>query len=361
MKIKNLELLNFRNYSSLKIDFDEKLNLIYGNNGEGKTNIVEAIFLLAYTKSFRTSNDKYMIKFKEQLLRVSGNIIKNNMKDNYAIIIDSDGKTVKINNDVCKRLSDYISKINVILFSRDDLNLIKDSPNTRRKNINIDISGFNNLYLKKLTIYNKLLKQRNTYLKSLYMNGNLPKDYLNILTNNLVKVGKEIYNIRMDYINNINTYLQGKYISISGNNLLKLNYISEFKESEEKILQKYRSIYSKELQFGKTLLGIHHDDYVFELNEMNIKNFGSEGQQKNAIIAYKLALIEYLKTINIKPIFILDDMFSELDMNKINNIFNLLDTDLQVFITTTEIDNIQTEILNNSKKIHIDNGTIEVI
>lgn len=361
MKFKNLVLLNFRNYDSLNIEFDDKLNLIYGNNGEGKTNIVEAMFLLAYTKSFRTNNDKYMIKFNKENLKVAATIENGNLNNNYMITINDEKKCAFINKTLYKRLSDYISKINIVLFSRNDLNLIKESPNIRRKNINIDISGFNNQYLKRITIYNKLIKQRNSYLKSLYLNGNLSKDYLNILTNNLIDEGIYIYNIRKDYIDKINTYLNDFYQRITNENAnLNIKYNSEFIESKTKLLTKFNQNYSKELTFNKTLYGIHHDDFIFYLNGKNIKDFGSEGQQKNAIIAYKLSLIEYLKSMSINPIFILDDMFSELDNNKINNILNIINNDLQIFITTTEIDNINKNIKDNAKKIRIINGTVEV-
>ncbi len=361
MKFKNLVLLNFRNYDSLNIEFDDKLNLIYGNNGEGKTNIVEALFLLAYTKSFRTNNDKYMIKFDRENLKVAATVENGNLNNNYMITINDEKKCVFMNKTLYKRLSDYISKINIVLFSRNDLNLIKESPNIRRKNINIDISGFNNQYLKRITIYNKIIKQRNSYLKSLYLNGNLSKDYLNILTNNLIDEGMYIYNVRKEYIDKINSYLNNFYQKITNENAnLVIKYNSEFSESKTKLLTKFNQSYSKELTFNKTLYGIHHDDFVFYLNNKNIKDFGSEGQQKNAIIAYKLSLIEYLKSMNISPVFILDDMFSELDNNKINNILNIIINDLQIFITTTEIDNINENIKNNAKKIRINNGTIEV-
>lgn len=362
MKLINLELLNFRNYEKIKLEFNSKFNLIYGNNGGGKTNIVEAIYLLAYTKSFRTTNDKHMIKFDKQLLKVSGDVLDNNFTNHYSIVINDEGKKVKINETNYNRLSDYISKINIILFCRDDLDLIKESPLVRRKNINMDISGFNNYYLKKLNLYNKVLKQRNSYLKSLYLNNNLPKDYLDILTSNLVKVGKEIYLLRKEFIDNINKYLNtnfNKIVNISSN--LELKYVSDFSLKEEDILKKYRTNYGKEMQFGKTLFGIHHDDFNFYLDNKIIKYYGSEGQQKNAIIAYKLSLIDLLNDINIKPIFILDDMFSELDNEKIDNILNLLDLDLQIFITTTDISNVSDNIKNNANEIHVDNAKVEVI
>ncbi|MBO4245675.1 MAG: DNA replication/repair protein RecF [Bacilli bacterium] len=361
MKFKNLELLNFRNYDNLKLNFDDHLNLIYGNNGEGKTNIVEALFLLAYTKSFRTNNDKNLIMFDQDNLRVKASVLNDKFLNNYMITINKEEKKVFINETNYKRLSDYISKINIVLFNRNDLNLIKESPNIRRKNINIDISGFNNTYLKQITIYNKIIKQRNSYLKLLYLNGNMSKDYLDILTNKLIDTGINIYNIRKDYINKINESINKYYNLITNDeSSLTIKYTSEFSESKTKLMTKIKQSLSKELILNKTLYGIHHDDFVFYLNGKNIKEFGSEGQQKNAIISYKLAIINYLKNMNINPIFILDDMFSELDNEKINNILKLIDNDLQIFITTTEIDNINNNIKDNAKKIRIHNGTVEV-
>lgn len=359
MKIKYLELLNFRNYEKIKLEFSNNINLIYGNNGSGKTNIVEAIYLLAYTKSFRTNTDKYMIKMDKNLLKVTG-LIENDYSNKHIIVINDDGKKVKINDTNYNRLSDYISKMNLILFCRDDLDLIKSSPNFRRKSINIDISGYENRYLKLLNDYNKFLKQRNSYLKSLYLNNNMSRDYLEILTNNLIHLGKKIYNFRKSFIENINKYISIYYLKIMNIEGLNIEYVSDFKYSENDICKKMKSNLSRELTFGKTLTGIHHDDILFKINKIDIKNFGSEGQQKNAIIAYKMALIKYLSELNIKPIFILDDMFSELDNEKINNILKLLNNNLQIFITTTEINNISEAIINKAYKIKVDNGKIEV-
>ena len=167
MKITSLKLLNFRNFSKLELNFSASKNLIIGNNGEGKTNIVEAIFVLALTKSFRTNDDNYLIKSGSNLYKIEG-IIKSNFINNYKIIYQEKNKIVKINNNKINKFSDYISNINVILFSINDLKLIKDTPNTRRKLINLEISQLNNDYVKYLNYYNKLLKQRNSYLKTLY-------------------------------------------------------------------------------------------------------------------------------------------------------------------------------------------------
>ena len=206
MKIANLKLKNFRNYQNLELDFSSYKNIIIGNNGIGKTNIVEAIYYLSLTKSFRTNNDEVLIKDNEDFAVIEANII-DNISNNYKIVINKVGKNIRIDNNPITSIGDYISKINVILFNQEDLKLIKDNPSTHRKLINMELSEFNNEYLKLLSLYNKVLKQRNTYLKSMYFNGNIPHDYLEILTSKLIEIGLKIYNIRKDYIDEINDYL----------------------------------------------------------------------------------------------------------------------------------------------------------
>ena len=169
MKIVNLKLINFRNYENLEVNFDPSLNIIYGKNGEGKTNLVEAIYTLALTRSFRNINDYKLIRDTETIAKVEGNI-SNKMTDNYKVIISKDGKKVKVNNNKIQKISDYISKIPLVLFHPDDLRFIKDTPSIRRKSLNISISEINPEYLRILNYYNKVLKQRNAYLKEMMLN-----------------------------------------------------------------------------------------------------------------------------------------------------------------------------------------------
>ena len=362
MQITYLKLLNFRSYERLELEFSKNTNLIYGKNGLGKTNLVEAIYVLSLTKSFRGSNDKILINNNKNLTKITGNI-EDNINHSYQLIISNEGKKAKIDSNVCKRLSDYISKINVILFNPDDLKFIKESPGIRRNSLNIDISSFDNDYLIMLSNYNKLLKQRNAYLKTMYVNSNKSLEYLDILTNKLIDYGILIYEKRKDFINNINKYIDIIYQKISGSNNLRLDYVSSFNGlDKEKIIAKYKQNMEKDMLFGTTQMGIHHDDMIFYLNDKRIKDFGSEGQQKNAIIAYKLAEIELFKELKRKnPILILDDLFSELDKEKINNILNLLDDNIQTFITTTDIDKVSNIIKDKSRIFEIDNDGVKEV
>ena len=199
MQIHQLKIVNFRNYDKLQVVFSHKCNLIFGNNVIGKTNLVEAIYVLALTKSFRGTLDKVLIKNGKESTKIEASI-KNNIINNYQLMISNDGKKVKINNNNISKLSDYISKISVILFNPDDLRFIKDTPSIRRKNLNVDISQLNNIYLKLLNNYNKLLKQRNLYLKSMNINSNTDSDYLDVITDKLIEIGIKIYQYIKEFI-----------------------------------------------------------------------------------------------------------------------------------------------------------------
>src|SRR5699024_9659603 len=187
MEISSLKLLNFRNYETLELKFSNKVNLIYGKNGMGKTNIIEAIYMLGLTKTFRSNNDDIVIKKGKNIAKMEG-MIKNTIFHNYKIIISNAGKIIKIDNNKIAKVSDYITKVNIILFNPDDLKLIKDTPSIRRKMLNIEISGINSDYLVLLTTYNKVLKQRNAYLKALSKKNNYDLSFLNILTEQLVDI-----------------------------------------------------------------------------------------------------------------------------------------------------------------------------
>lgn len=360
MKILNLKLLNFRNYEKLSLDFDPKKNLIIGKNGMGKTNIVEAIYVLAFTKSFRGTKENVIIRYNTDLTRVEGTV-EEKYKNDYKVIVKENDKTVKINNNKIDKLSDYLSKINIVLFTSNDLLLIKDTPSVRRKLINIELSQFSNDYLKVLTLYNKVLKQRNLYLKTLYLNGAAPISYLDILTEQLVDLGLKLYDYRNNFMKDINVYISNNYEKISGKSGLILKYDSCYHEkNREELLKVYKDEEKRDIILGKTNFGIHKDDYIFYLNDCNLKDYGSEGEQKNAIISLKMAEIEiFRKEKNVTPILILDDLFSELDEEKINNIMLFIDNDIQTFITTTELDKVNDELKKESRIFYVENGNVK--
>ena len=358
MKITNLKLVNYRNYDQININFSNNINIIYGNNGTGKSNLIEAIYLLSLTKSFRTLDDKNLIKNNTNTALVKG-IIDNKV---YFIELSNSLKKVFIDNKKINRISDYISKVNIILFNPLDTKILTDSPNARRKMLNIEISQINKEYVNLLSTYNRILKHRNAYLKQLYLNGNASIDYLNILTTKLIDLGINIYNIRKEYIEQINNNLTNIYKEIFDYGELKIKYMSTFNKDKEELLQIFQKNYKKEITYGKTIFGIHHDDIHFILDGNNIKEYGSIGQQKNSIISFKLAELPLIKEKNgTYPILILDDLFSELDNKKINNIIKMLNKEVQTFITSTDIDRVNKDLLNDSYIFYINNGKIERI
>lgn len=354
MKISNLKLYNFRNYETLSLDFSKKQNIIIGENGSGKTNIVEAIYVLAITKSFRGSLDRVLIKNGKSNMFIEG-VVRDKINHNYKINLSEEGKVVKIDNNKIAKLSNYISKINVVLFTPEDTNVIKDSPTSRRNMVNIEITQLENGYLHLLNEYNKVLKQRNAFLKLMYVNKLASPDYLWILTEKMIDLGLQISKYRAKFIEDINKYYDKINVDITRKKGLKVTYTSSYKnKTKDELMAKYKQYLDKDIIIGKTNIGVHHDDFVFSFEGRNLKDYGSEGEQKNAIVCFKLAEIElFIKDKCIYPILILDDLFSCLDAKKINNILKKLNKNLQIFITTTDLKNINTKILNNCTVFNI--------
>ena len=256
MKIINLKLYNFRNYDSLNLEFSSKQNIIIGQNGSGKTNIVEAIYVLAITRSFRGSLDKVLIKNGKDVMSVEGSV-KDKITHNYKLTLSDNGKIVKIDNNKIPKLSNYISKINVVLFTPEDINIIKGTPSNRRNMLNIEISQLNNEYLHILNEYNKVLKQRNAFLKLMYVNNLASPDYLWILTEKLIDLGIKLSKMRNDFINNINKYYDDINYKITKNKGLKVLYVSSYKnKTKDELMEKYKYYLDRDLSIGKTSIGI---------------------------------------------------------------------------------------------------------
>lgn len=361
MKILSLKLKNFRNYDNLNLNFSNYKNIIIGDNGLGKTNIVEAIYYLALTKSFRTLKQDVLIKEGEEYAVIEATVL-NKIKNRYKLVITSDSKNIKIDNQQVSKISDYVSKINVVLFNREDMKLIKDNPSVHRKLINMDLSGFNNQYLKKLSLYNKILKQRNSYLKIMKTKNMNYNDYLSVLTDKLIDVGLEINCFRANYIYEINNYLNNYFNKSVKKGNLYLKYSSMYNDKlKEKLVMEYKKLFNRDLNYGMTHIGIHLDDYIFEIDGRVAKDFLSEGEQKSAVIAFKLSEVKYcINKMGSNPILILDDMFSELDEKKINRIIGSFNKNFQIFVTTTDIKYLNKKLLTDCTIIKLSDKKVEV-
>lgn len=360
MKITNLKLINFRNYDNLNLNFSENKNIIIGNNGLGKTNIIEAIYYLSLTKSFRCNDDEYLIKEGSSFAVIEGSI-KDNFLNTYKIVITPKKKNIKIDNTTVTKISEYISKINIVLFTSEDMKLIKDNPSIHRKLINMELSNFDNNYLKYLSMYNKVLKQRNMYLKQLMINSSIPKSYLDVITDKLIDLGIKINEIRLNYINEINEYISNIFYKSVKKEHLKINYISSFNnKTKENIIKEYKKSEDRDINYGQTHIGIHLDDFIFEIENKEAKNYLSEGEQKNAIISYKLSEIKYcINHLKKVPILMLDDLFSELDSKKINSLIGNFKKNYQIIITTTDIKTVNPKLLTECKVIKITSKKVE--
>ncbi|MDD3995907.1 MAG: DNA replication/repair protein RecF [Bacilli bacterium] len=365
MILKELELKNFRNYDDLKLSFSNNVNIFYGNNAEGKTNILESIYFLAITKSHRTNIDKSLLKNDKLFSKIKGIVESNNNVNKFEILINSKGKSVKINNQTIKKISNYISKFNVIMFYPNDMELIKGNPSIRRKYLNIEIGQVNNKYLSLLNEYNILIKNRNEYIKNKLFKE-IDLNYISTIDEQISKKGAQIIIIRNQYINKININTKNIYNNIFGNGELIIKYKTNIEidnyelENIEKIFyNKLKNNIKRDNFLGMTYYGPHRDDLTFYIDDIEVKEQSSQGQQRIIVICMKLGEIEIIKE-NTKeyPILLLDDIFSELDENKKNNILKYLKKENQTFITTTDINKISSNLLKNGNIYLIKNQNI---
>lgn len=351
---------NYRNYDELILDFNDNLNIIIGDNAQGKTNLLESIYVLAVTKSFLSINDKNLIMFDSRYSLVKGSLNNNTSFDELEVLISEAGKIVKINKKEIKKLSDYISKLNVIIFSSDSIRIFKDSPMSRRKYFNIQISQINKIYLSNLSNYNLLLRQRNEFLKIIDIHKKNDMDYLDVLDEKYINLSLNIYDYRKKYIDLVNKYIDNIFYSITGIKELKLVYSSNIDGFDKDLFKdKLRSNLNREIQYKSTFLGPNRDDYFFELGGKNLSLYGSQGQIRSAVLALKLAEVKlFTDVLSDSPILLLDDIFSELDITKRNNIVKYLSNEVQTIVTTTDIENIEEKIRKKANVYKIKNGKI---
>ena len=364
MKLISIKLKNFRNYDSIDLNFNDKLNIIIGNNAQGKTNILEAIYYLSITKSFLSVNDKNCIKFSEVFSRIDSQIIySNNIKNKLTVIINENGKKLLLNDNEIKKHSDFIGILKIIIYNPDNIKLIKDAPVNRRKFLNIEISQLYSKYINLLNEFNIILKQRNEYLKCIKI-GNNNKIYFEILNEKYVNLSCDIYKYRIQFIDKINKYIGKIYKKISGYSGLYIDYIPNIEVDNIDLLKnnlkdKLNKNYEREILYGNTLIGPHRDDFNFNINNNNLLLYGSQGQLKLAVLALKLAEIDVFYEVSGEyPILLLDDLFSELDVNKRNKVIKYLNKDIQIFVTTTDLNDIDKNILKQSKIFKIRNGNL---
>ena len=368
MYIQSLKLKNFRNYESLELDFNKGINIIYGKNAQGKTNLLESIYVLGITKSHRASIDNYLIKDGKINLNIKGVIRKNKFPIDMEFSL-SNSKELKIDKEKIGKVSDYISKMNIIIFYPEDLEIIKGSPSIRRKFLNLELSQLYSGYYTLLNDYNRLLKMRNDYLKKISLSDNYDKNYLSILNSYFIDKGIMICKMRSKFIKLLNEKSREIFKTITGLDGFHIVYNSNIDinlENKELIKKEYEfkldKMFKSEIKFRASLVGPHRDDFEFYLNDNNLKQYGSQGQQRIAVLSIKLAEISIFKEYTgTTPILLLDDIFSELDTKKKNNLLKYIKNSIQTIITTTDLATINKRVIEKAKLIEIEDGKIKKI
>ncbi|MGM0471164.1 MAG: DNA replication/repair protein RecF [Bacillota bacterium] len=349
MYLTNLFLKNFRNYTELDLELNRNLNIFIGNNAQGKTNILEAIYLLSTGNSHRTNVTSEMIKWEEDGFYLQSNLAKNDQHFEIKFKFKGRSKEIKINDNQLQKLDDLLGYINAVIFSPEDLKLVKGSPSKRRKFINLEISQINSYYHHNLQEYRQILKQRNNLLKEI-RDGQSAVDMLEVWDPQLIELGSKIIAKRLKALEKLGILARLKHRKITdGLENLELTYDSSLKINKESELTEIKSAFRKKLEAnqqleikrGVTKFGPHRDDILFWVNEVNIRKFGSQGQQRTAALALKLAELEFMKSeIGEYPILLLDDVFSELDNNRQSYLLQIIKNKIQTFITSTRSNNL---------------------
>lgn len=361
MYIKEIELKNFRNYEELHLEFNENVNFIIGNNAQGKTNLLEGIYLSSIGKSFRTSRDNEMIGFNKDFCRVKVKGEKELFPVEVDITLKKDlGKAIKINGVNITKSSELLENIYIVIFSPEDLKIVKDEPEKRRKFIDKELCLLRPSYYDALSNYKKVLTQRNTYLKEY----NIEPSILDIWDMQLAKYGAAIISMREEFIKKINLISKEIHSNITnGKEELKIEYSPNIKNSdnlEDVIYEILKESRQNDLRLRTTTKGPHRDDIEFYINEINVRSFGSQGQQRTAALSLKLAELNLIKEeTGESAILLLDDVMSELDETRQKFLIKSL-SEIQLFITTTEITDSLKDVIAKGKIYTVENGQIKL-
>ena len=334
MWIIEINLTNFRNYESKKIKLTPKVNLFYGENAQGKTNIIESIFLSSIGKSFRTNNDKELIKFNEEKSVIEIFFQKSDRDGKIKIEINNK-KNIYLNGIKLKKLSELLGNINVVIFTPDDINILKEGPQERRKFLDIMISQLRPNYMHVLTLYKKTLEQRNNYLRQIKLENKNP-EMLEIWDEKLADYAEKIYLYRNEFIEKIKNKIKNIHSEITEKKEeIKIQYVSEC-VNKQTYLDKLKERRTLDIIKGFTTKGIHRDDFVIYINDRQVNIYGSQGQHRTTILSLKLAELQVIyDEIGEYPILLLDDFMSELDSKRKKSFLENIEN-IQVIITCTE-------------------------
>ena len=368
MKLTELNLHHFRNYDEDQVEFSPQINVLIGENAQGKTNLLESIYVLAMTRSHRTNNDRELIEFGKDAAQIRGTVQRELGSLKLELDIGKHGKKAKANHLEKARLSEYLGQLNVILFAPEDLALVKGAPTVRRRFIDMEFGQVSPKYLHDLTQYRDILKQRNRYLKQLQSHEAQDQLYLEVLSEQLAAVGGAIISQRVKFLSELEGYAQELHQSITqGRENLTFEYSSAVKDAStltevelsEALMDLYRQNQSKEIFQGTTLYGPHRDDVRFLINHKNVQTYGSQGQQRTTALSVKLAEIDLMKNQTGEyPILLLDDVLSELDGARQTHLLKTIQDKVQTFLTTPGLSDVARNLIKEPRIFHIRDGQI---
>lgn len=357
MIIKSLKLKNYRNYELLNLNFDPNTNILYGDNAQGKTNILEALYLSGTTKSHRGTKDRDMIQFGYDESHLETVVEKNGIDFKIDMHLKKNSpKGIAINKIPIRRASELFGIVHFVFFSPEDLNIIKEGPAGRRRFIDLELSQLDKVYLSNLSNYNRIINQRNSLLKELYYREELI-DTLDIWDMQLAEYGEKVIAGRKKFIEQVNDIISEIHYKLTGGKeRISLTYESSVgDESLESVLKRNRE---RDLRLKSTSAGPHRDDLCFYVGDIDIRKFGSQGQQRTAALSLKLSEIELVKQIiRDTPILLLDDVLSELDKNRQNYLLDSIH-DIQTVITCTGLDEFVNHRFSINKIFHVKNGIV---
>jgi len=368
LMIEQLSLHHYRNFKQVHLTFSDGLHFFIGANAQGKTNLLESLYLVAIGRSHRTRSHRELIQFHHNMAKVRLSLKKASQKERLDVILSPKGKKIFKNGVEQRKLSRYIGTLPVVLFAPEDLELVKGGPSVRRKFLNTGIGQASPQYLYDLSVYNHLIKQRNHLLKQMESFAT-QYELLEVLDEQIVPIAVRIWKRRIAFLNEINRWSKSIHQQISQQKeKLQLYYRSSIPLAETNLQeaeihdlfkQEIKRVQKKEFSRRMTLLGPHRDDVQIQIGEIDVQTFGSQGQQRSAVLSLKLAEIEYIyQKKGVYPILLLDDVLSELDDRRKNDLFEAIQGKVQTFVTTTNLDGVQPELVQKAMVYHIHQGTI---
>jgi len=358
--VESVELKDYRNYEFLDMNFNEHVNIIYGDNAQGKTNILESIYMCSTSKSHRGSKDREIVRFGEDESHIKLNVLKHGMKYRIDMHLKKNKtKGIAVNGIPIKKAVELFGIINIVFFSPEDLNIIKNGPAERRRFIDLELCQLDKIYLSNLSKYNKTLVQRNRLLKDIAYRPDLI-DTLQVWDMQLLEYGRHVIKKRREFVNELNEIIQDIHSNISGG---REKLILKYEPSIDDIFfeDELLKARSRDLKLCQTTVGPHRDDMLFSVDGVDIRKYGSQGQQRTSALSLKLSEISLVKkNINSTPVLLLDDVLSELDGNRQNYLLNSL-SDTQTIITCTGLDEFVKNRFQVDKVFHVVKGQVEVI